>query len=81
MWIEGREKRVFRFKDLNSLISFEDWVKRNLSVYPSKKSVPQSHLIVLLEYLEKQVYDQQVKDKKEWLSKIEALIDRAKKDE
>ena len=81
MWIEGREKRVFRFKDLNSLISFEDWVKRNLSVYPSKKSVPQSDLFVLLEYLERQVYDQKVKDKKEWLSKIEALIDRAKKDE
>lgn len=81
MWIEGREKKVFRFKDLNSLVSFEDWLKRNLSICPSNKSVPQSHIIVFLEYLESQVYDQQVKDKKEWLSKIEALIDRAKKDE
>lgn len=81
MWIEGRKKKVFRLKDINSLVSFEGWVKRNLSTYPGNKSVPKAQLIILLEYLKEKVYEQNIMDKKEWKSKIDELIDRAKEDE
>tara|TARA_B100001027_G_C16228313_1_gene313283 strand:- start:36 stop:281 length:246 start_codon:yes stop_codon:yes gene_type:complete len=78
MLVNDRPKKVLRLKDMNSLISFEDWLKRNLSIYPSKPKVPKSHIISLLEYLREQVYSQKLAGKKEWLDTVDGLIERAK---
>ena len=80
MLVEGRKKRVFRLKDLNSLISFEDWLKRNLSLYSEDESVPSSHIISFLEYINQQIKEQKLADKREWQEQVEALLVRAGKE-
>lgn len=79
MLIDGRRHKVFDLKDINSLISFEDWLKRSLSIYPDDASVPESHLLDLLNYIRESVYSQKVEGKREWLEQIDALIKRVNK--
>jgi len=77
MLIDGRTYKTFDLKDINSLISFEDWLKRNLTIYPDDASISKEHLVYFLEYIRGAVYAQKVKEKKEWLKQIEFLIERA----
>jgi hypothetical protein len=79
MLIDGKAKKVFDFKDMNSLVSFEEWLKSSLTLYPEDSSIPAGHVLVLLEYLREAVYAQKVKDKRKWLEKIDALIARVER--
>jgi hypothetical protein len=78
MLIDGKTYKVFDFKDINSLISFEEWIKRSLTIYPDDDSIPNAHMLSHLEYLREAVYAQKVKEKRKWLEKIDSLIERAK---
>jgi hypothetical protein len=78
MLIDGKTHKVFDFKDINSLISFEEWLKRSLTIYPDDDPIPNRHILSHLEYLREAVYAQKVKEKRKWLEKIESLIERAK---
>jgi hypothetical protein len=78
MLINGKAHKVFDLKDINSLVSFEEWLKSSLTIYPEDSTIPGTHIISLLEYLREAVKDQRVKDKRKWLEKIEFLIERAK---
>jgi len=77
MLIDGKTYKVFDFKDISSLVSFEEWLKRSLTLYPEDNPVPKAHMRSLLGYLREAVYEQRVKDKRKWLDKIDALIERA----
>ncbi len=77
MLINGRYKKTFNFDDINSLVSFEDWIKLNLSFYTEDSKVPVSHMLDFIEYIRKEVQQQRVIDKKKWLDKLDALKDRA----
>jgi len=76
--IDEKIHKVLDFKDINSLVSFEDWLKRSLTIYPEDDSISSAQMIPLLEYLREAVYEQRVKEKRKWLEKIESLIERAK---
>ena len=78
MLIDEKIHKVLDFKDINSLVSFEDWLKRSLTIYPEDASISSAQMIPLLEYLREAVYEQRVKEKRKWLEKIESLIERAK---
>lgn len=78
MLIDEKIHKVLDFKDINSLVSFEDWLKRSLTIYPEDDSISSAQMIPLLEYLREAVYEQRVKEKRKWLEKIESLIERAK---
>jgi hypothetical protein len=77
MLIDGKTYKVFDFKDINSLISFEEWLKRSLTIYPEGDPIPSAHMLTLLGYLREAVYEQKIKDKRKWLEKIDVLIERA----
>ena len=78
MLIDGKTYKVFDFKDINSLISFEEWLKRSLTIYPDDDPVPSADMLSHLEYLREAVYAQRVKDKRKWLEQIDSLVERAK---
>ena len=78
MLIDGKAHKVFDFKDINSLVSFEEWLKSSLTIYPEDSTIPSAHIVSLLEYLREAVYTQKVKEKRKWLEQIEFLIERAK---
>ena len=80
MLIDGRSKKTLDLKDLNSLVSFEDWLKMNLSIYPKDQKIPRKHLTSLLEYIKNKVREQKVKDKAQWLKKLDLLTRRSKDD-
>ena len=79
MLINGKNHKTLEFKHINSLISFEEWLKENLSVYPGDSSVPKEHIIAYLGYVKQAVYDQKVEDKREWLDQLDGLAKRAEK--
>ena len=79
MLIDGRSHKVFDFKDINSLISFEDWLKRSLSIYPEDSNIPESDLLDLLNYIREKVYSQKVENKREWLEQLDSLVKRVSK--
>tara|TARA_Y100001938_G_C8061084_1_gene417301 strand:- start:718 stop:960 length:243 start_codon:yes stop_codon:yes gene_type:complete len=79
MLIDGRSHKVFNFKDINSLISFEDWLKRSLSIYPEDSNIPESDLLDLLNYIREKVYSQKVENKREWLEQLDSLVKRVSK--
>ena len=77
MLIDGRYKKTFNFDDINSLVSFEDWIKLNLSIYSEESKVPKHNVLDFIEYIRREVQTQRVIDKKKWLDKLDALKDRA----
>ena len=79
MLIDGRSHKVFDFKDINSLISFEDWLKRSLSIYPEDSNIPEADLLDLLNYIREKVYSQKVENKREWLEQLDSLVKRVSK--
>ena len=77
MLFEGRVFKVLNLDDLNSLISLEEWIKNNLSLYPDDEKISSSHLKVFLEYIKNNAKDQRVLDKKAWFDQVDQLIERA----
>ena len=80
MLINGRQHKIFRMEDMRSLISFRAWIHENLSLYPEEKDIPTSHVVDFLDYLSHILREQKVKDKKEWMDRIDTLKESAQKD-
>jgi hypothetical protein len=76
MLIDGRAHEVLRLKHLNSIVSFEDWAKERLSIFPENTPIPVSKMRTLLEYLKDTVKEQKIIKKKEWIKSIDKLIER-----
>ena len=79
MLINGRVHKVINFYDLNSLISFEQWIKDSLYVYSDDEKISNNNLKVFLEYIKNQAKENGVEKKREWFDKIDALIERVDK--
>ena len=77
MLLNGRTYKVLNLDDLNSLISFEEWIKNNLSLYPDDEKVSSNHLKIFLQYIKNNARDQRVQDKKAWFDQIDQLLERA----
>ena len=43
MLIDGRVKKALNFDDINSLVSFRDWLKNNLTLYEKDQKVNDNH--------------------------------------
>lgn len=76
MLIDGRAVKILREKDINSIVSLEEWFKSNLSIFDKDSRVPKQNLIDLLTYIKEQVLEQRLKDKRKWIEKIDMLIER-----
>ena len=76
MLLNGKTYKTFNLDDLNSLISLEEWIKNNLSLYPDDEKVSDNHLKIFLEYIKYNAKEQRVTEKKEWFDEIDGLIER-----
>ena len=79
MLVDGRAHKILNFYDLNSLISFEQWIKDSLTIYADDEKISGDNLKTLLEYVKNQVKENNIEKKAEWFSQIEALSERADK--
>ena len=77
MLIDGKAYKVLDLKDIRSLVSFEEWLKSSLSIYPEDDAISGTHMVSLLGYVREAVKAQKIKEKKKWLEKIDFLIERA----
>ena len=48
MLVDGRAHKILNFYDLNSLISFEQWVKDSLTIYADDEKISDDNLKVLI---------------------------------
>ena len=76
MLIEGRQYQVLNLDDINSLVSLEAWVKKNLSLFDEEASLPSGKIEIFLNYIKEKVKSQKPADKSEWLEKLDSLEER-----
>lgn len=82
--IDGDDKGLVRLspKDLNSKVSFSNWISENFEAY-SVKEIPEDNLLPLLAYI-KRLYREQplAKEVREsFIEKINNLMEALKEDE
>ncbi len=76
MLIDDRVHKVLKLEDINSLISFEEWVKDNLSLYKEGGKVPSGHLKVFLEYIQQDLNMIEAEQRRDWKEKVKTLLER-----
>jgi len=62
-----------RKKDLNSLISFNIWLKNNISIYKNKKPL-EKEMLVIIKHIEKVIHRSSLEEKKEYKKLVKKLI-------
>ena len=78
MLIDGRINKVLKFDDINSLISFKEWIKDNLTLYGEDQKIKDSHLETFLNYIQEETKRLHPEVKKDWREKIKELSERLK---
>ena len=73
MLVDRKTHKVLDFKDINSLVSFGEWLKRSLSIYPDDKPIPKGHMLSHLEYIREAIYEQRVKEKRMMRKRLKIL--------
>lgn len=76
MLMDGKEIKIFTLKDLNSRISFSNWLKINLfneRQYSESEIFESKRYLEYLNYIEKQVAKQPLKNKMDWINQIKKL--------
>jgi len=76
MLIDGKEIKTFTLKDLNSKVSFSNWLKTNLSnemQYSVSQIFESKRYLEYLEYIESQIAKQPLKNKMDWIDRIKKL--------
>lgn len=76
MFIDGKIYKTFRFEDMNSLISFEKWVRDNTDLYRKDQVISPEHFKIFIEYLKEKTSDIKLVSKKDWLSQLSLLAGR-----
>lgn len=74
--MDGKEIKIFTLKDLNSRISFSNWLKINLfneRQYSESEIFESKRYLEYLNYIEKQVAKQPLKNKMDWINQIKKL--------
>lgn len=68
-------KIALKIDDIRSIISFKEWLEKNLDVFKNKKPSNQE-VLIYLDYIKKSVYSQKLSNKKEYLKKIKRITKR-----
>tara|TARA_Y100000310_G_C20242759_1_gene605398 strand:+ start:173 stop:442 length:270 start_codon:yes stop_codon:yes gene_type:complete len=76
MLFKGKWHKTLNFYDLNSLESFKEWVKENLSLYSDEREPSEDELRKLLEYVKNKSEEQKVDQKIKWFDKLDGLVER-----
>ena len=76
MLIDGRINEVLKFDDINSLVSFKEWIKDNLTLYEEDQKIKDSHLETFLNYIQEETRHLHPEVKKDWREKIKELLER-----
>jgi hypothetical protein len=76
MSIDHKKYRILKLRNLNSVISLTRWLRRGEIEEDDDKVVPDNNILIYLSFIESQVMEQRVKDKREWLDAIEEIRDR-----
>ena len=76
MLINGRVTKPLKFEDINSLISFEEWIKNNLTLYGEDDRVEKPNMLTFLKYIQGELKNLDSEVTKEWAKKIISLIER-----
>jgi|15BtaG_2_1085339.scaffolds.fasta_scaffold00005_80 hypothetical protein len=81
MFTDGKLRKTFRLEDINSLISFEKWIRDNTKLYKEDQVIDSDHFRIFIEYLKNEMNKVRLLDKKEWLSQFGVLLERLEKDD
>ena len=76
MLMNGKEIKTFKLSDLNSRVSFSDWIKTNIvseKEYSENEIFQSKRYLEYLKYIEEQVSKQPLKDKMDWIERIKKL--------
>jgi len=76
MLMNGREIKIFKLQDLNSRISFSNWIKINISnerKYSADQIFESKRYLEYLKYIEGQLKSQPLKNKIDWIERIKVL--------
>jgi hypothetical protein len=76
--IKKERKAVLKLNHLNSLISFERWIRTSLSV-PKEKKIPLNHLEKYLGHIQWKLQEEVGANKDEWNEVISSLLDNLEK--
>ncbi len=76
MSIDHKKYRILELKDLNSVISLIRWLRRGEIEEGDDKVFPDNNILIYLSFIEGQVMDQRIKDKREWLDAVEDIRGR-----
>lgn len=71
-------RAILKMKHLNSIFSFEKWIKSGIS-YSRKNRISLNHIEKYLGYIRGKVKEEVGSNKDEWLEKIDDLIESVKK--
>lgn len=76
------EKKVagLTLENLNSKISFSDWICKNLKIYKNKKPTDEE-IKIFLNYIKQQVFSSNLINKKEFVNKIKKIQNRIKREQ
>lgn len=70
--IERTKLIALKLSDLNSIISFKEWLSENISKFESAKPSSEE-ILILLSYLKEKIFEQKLEDKKEYLKSIKKI--------
>jgi len=76
MSIDHKKYRILELKDLNSVISLSRWLVKGEIEKDDDKVAPDNNILIYLSFIESQVMDQRIKDKRDWLDAVERIRDR-----
>jgi len=76
MSIDHKKYRILELKDLNSVISLSRWLVKGEIEKDDDKAVPDNNILIYLSFIESQIMDQRIKDKRDWLDAVERIRDR-----
>lgn len=78
MLIEGRIHKTIDLEDLNSLVSFRQWLAKN--IFQPNANMSPRHIDLALGFLGKQISKYNPENKSEWKDRIEYLESKNSKD-
>jgi hypothetical protein len=82
--MDGKKLKTFQLHDLNSRISFSNWLKTNISNERQNSAIEifkSKRYLEYLKYIEEQVRAQPLKNKMDWIEQIKKLKEERNEEE
>jgi hypothetical protein len=74
--MSDRKTKILKLENLNSLISFDDWIKKAISRYSKKNRISLIEKEKYLNYIMSKVGEEVGKNKSDWIIAINSLLER-----